>query len=159
MKKEKNMKKREEKEHLFNVIYCWKRQSIDKKIIYQLAICPFALPLNQKKKVGCIKYLPNFRKYISSSDQFYLTFCDISFPISFFVPLFTLYFFFIYTMTTEPTFLIHQATHMFLTDPIHFQVTQMNNSLFVWIGKSDGKLGDMSIAVPPLGTQVKKKRD
>jgi hypothetical protein len=60
------------------------------------------------------------------------------------------------TETIEPKFLIHQATHLFLTDPIFFQVTQMNNSVFVWIGKSDGKLGDMSLAVPPLGTQVKK---
>lgn len=57
-------------------------------------------------------------------------------------------------MTVEPNFLIHQATHLFLTEPIHFQVTQMNNSAFIWIGKSEGKLGDMSAAVPPFGSQV-----
>ncbi|KAI8643470.1 hypothetical protein BD408DRAFT_385665 [Parasitella parasitica] len=55
-------------------------------------------------------------------------------------------------MTTEPEFLVHQATHLFLTDPIHFQVIQMNNSAFIWVGKADGKLGDMSVAVPPFGS-------
>jgi hypothetical protein len=55
---------------------------------------------------------------------------------------------------TEPSFLIHQATHLFLTDPIHFQLTQMNKSVFIWIGKADGKLGDLSAAVPPFGSQV-----
>lgn len=59
------------------------------------------------------------------------------------------------TESIEPKFLIHQATHLFLTDPIFFQVTQMNNSVFVWVGKSDGRLGDLSLAVPPLGSQVK----
>ncbi|KAI8094754.1 hypothetical protein BDF21DRAFT_331764 [Thamnidium elegans] len=56
--------------------------------------------------------------------------------------------------TVEPKFLIHQATHMFLSDPIFFQVTQMNKSIFIWIGKPDGKLGDLSVAVPPFGTQT-----
>lgn len=60
------------------------------------------------------------------------------------------------TDTTEPKFLIHQASHLFLSDPIFFQVIQMNKSVLVWIGKSEGKLGDMSIAVPPLGSQVIK---
>lgn len=55
---------------------------------------------------------------------------------------------------TEPKFLIHQATHMFLTDPIHFQVVQMNKSAFIWVGKAEGKLGDMSVAVPPFGAHV-----
>ena len=45
MKKEKSMKKRDKKEHLFIMIYFWKQQSIDKKIIYQLAICPFVITL------------------------------------------------------------------------------------------------------------------
>ncbi|GAA5808196.1 hypothetical protein MFLAVUS_001581 [Mucor flavus] len=54
----------------------------------------------------------------------------------------------------EPKFLIHQATHMFLSDPIFFQVTQMNKSIFIWIGKPDGKMGDLSVAVPPFGTQT-----
>lgn len=56
---------------------------------------------------------------------------------------------------TEPKFLIHQATHLFLADPIHFQVTQMNKSAFIWIGKAEGKLGDMSVAVPPFGAHVR----
>lgn len=58
------------------------------------------------------------------------------------------------TDTAEPQFLIHQASHLFLSDPIFFQVIQMNKSVLVWIGKSEGKLGDMSIAVPPLGSQT-----
>ncbi|KAL9546609.1 hypothetical protein MBANPS3_006585 [Mucor bainieri] len=56
--------------------------------------------------------------------------------------------------TAEPTFLIHQATHMFLADAIHFQVVQMNKSAFIWVGKAEGKLGDMSVAVPPFGAQT-----
>lgn len=58
------------------------------------------------------------------------------------------------TDIVEPKFLVHQATHLFLTDPIFFQVTQMNQSLFVWIGKADGKMGDMSVAVPAFASQV-----
>lgn len=54
----------------------------------------------------------------------------------------------------EPKFLVHQATHLFLTDPIFFQITQMSKSVFVWIGKPDGKMGDMSVAVPAFATQV-----
>lgn len=54
----------------------------------------------------------------------------------------------------EPKFLVHQATHLFLTDPIFFQIIQMNNSILVWIGKPDGKMGDMSVAVPAFASQV-----
>ena len=66
MEKEKNIKQREKKEHLFVVIYCWKQQSIDKKIIYQLANCPFVIPLYQKKKKSqekkpCIEYFPTIK--------------------------------------------------------------------------------------------------
>ncbi|KAI8969165.1 hypothetical protein BDF20DRAFT_148092 [Mycotypha africana] len=57
------------------------------------------------------------------------------------------------SVTAEPTFLIHQATHQFVAEPIHFQVLQMNKSVFVWIGKDEAKLGDMSVAVPPFGNQ------
>lgn len=60
---------------------------------------------------------------------------------------------------TEPKFLIHQATHLFLTDPIHFQITQMNKSVLIWVGKSAGQLGDMSVAVPPFGSTVKHLKD
>ncbi|KAF1803397.1 hypothetical protein FB192DRAFT_1278880 [Mucor lusitanicus] len=58
------------------------------------------------------------------------------------------------SVAAEPTFLIHQATHMFLADAIHFQVVQMNKSAFIWVGKAEGKLGDMSVAVPPFGAQT-----
>lgn len=52
------------------------------------------------------------------------------------------------TSDAEPRFLIHQATHMYLTDPIHFQIVQMDNSYFVWVGKQDATLNDLSIAMP-----------
>ncbi|KAI9365248.1 hypothetical protein BD770DRAFT_313114 [Pilaira anomala] len=54
----------------------------------------------------------------------------------------------------EPKFLVHQATHLFLSDPIFFQVTQMNKSIFIWVGRPEGRMGDMSVAVPPFGTQT-----
>jgi hypothetical protein len=60
-------------------------------------------------------------------------------------------------MTVEPKFLIHQATHLFMTEPIHFQVTQMDKSAIIWIGNSEGRFGDMSAAVPPFGSQVRIK--
>ncbi|CAO3694164.1 unnamed protein product [Rhizopus stolonifer] len=41
---------------------------------------------------------------------------------------------------------------MFMTEPIHFQVTTMNNSAFIWVGHSNGKLGDLSMAVPPFSS-------
>ncbi|KAI7902079.1 uncharacterized protein BX663DRAFT_531466 [Cokeromyces recurvatus] len=54
----------------------------------------------------------------------------------------------------EPNFLIHQATHLFLQEPIHFQIIQMNKAVFIWIGKADGGLGDMSVAIPPFGSNI-----
>jgi hypothetical protein len=59
--------------------------------------------------------------------------------------------------SVEPEFMIHQATHLFMTEPIHFQVTVMNKSAFIWVGQSSGKLGDLSMAVPPLATHVTKR--
>ncbi|KAI8888049.1 hypothetical protein K501DRAFT_241144 [Backusella circina FSU 941] len=55
---------------------------------------------------------------------------------------------------TEPSFLIHQATHSFVSEEIYFQVIQMNKSMFIWIGKESARLGDMSVAVPPFGNQT-----
>ncbi|ORX44914.1 hypothetical protein DM01DRAFT_1328822 [Hesseltinella vesiculosa] len=49
---------------------------------------------------------------------------------------------------TDAKFLIHRQTHMFMTDAIHFQITQMTDSNLVWVGRSAGKLGQMSVAVP-----------
>ncbi|KAG0170261.1 hypothetical protein DFQ28_002214 [Apophysomyces sp. BC1034] len=50
-------------------------------------------------------------------------------------------------------FLVHQATHLFLTEPIHFQLVQMNKSMFVWVGKN-ARLNDLSVAMPSFGTQA-----
>ncbi|OBZ85502.1 hypothetical protein A0J61_06443 [Choanephora cucurbitarum] len=41
-----------------------------------------------------------------------------------------------------------------MTEPIFFQVVQMSSAVFVWIGKTEGKLGDFSVAVPPFGSQT-----
>ncbi|CEJ02621.1 hypothetical protein G6F70_003883 [Rhizopus microsporus] len=56
--------------------------------------------------------------------------------------------------TVEPEFKIYQETHMFMTEPIHFQVTVMRQSVFIWVGKEDGKLGDLSMAVPPFASHT-----
>ncbi|CAO3699576.1 unnamed protein product [Rhizopus microsporus] len=55
--------------------------------------------------------------------------------------------------TVEPEFKIYQETHMFMTEPIHFQVTVM--TIGVYLGwKRDGKLGDLSMAVPPFASHT-----
>ncbi|ORZ12681.1 hypothetical protein BCR42DRAFT_331224 [Absidia repens] len=53
----------------------------------------------------------------------------------------------------EPKFMIHQATHLFMTEPIYFQIVQMQGANVVWIGKQAGKMGDMAVAVPAFGSQ------
>ena len=57
---------------------------------------------------------------------------------------------------SEPRFLIHQDTHMYITEPIHFQLVEMNKSIFIWIGKQNANMKDLSIAMPPFGSQVYK---
>ncbi|KAL0074071.1 hypothetical protein F4703DRAFT_1370650 [Phycomyces blakesleeanus] len=58
------------------------------------------------------------------------------------------------TEEVEPRFLIHQATHLFVTEPVFFQLVQMNNSMLVWAGKKSGKLNDLSVAVPSFGNHT-----
>ncbi|KAI9260502.1 hypothetical protein BDA99DRAFT_439653 [Phascolomyces articulosus] len=53
----------------------------------------------------------------------------------------------------EPQFIIHQDTQMYITDPIYFQLVQMNKSMFVWIGKQQPNMKDLSIAMPSFGSQ------
>lgn len=55
---------------------------------------------------------------------------------------------------TDPRFLIHQTTQMYLGEPIHFQAVQMNKSVFVWVGKQQANMKDLSIAMPAFGSQV-----
>lgn len=55
---------------------------------------------------------------------------------------------------TDPRFLIHQTTQMYLGEPIHFQAVQMNKSVFVWAGKQQANMKDLSIAMPAFGSQV-----
>lgn len=54
----------------------------------------------------------------------------------------------------EPNFMIHQATHLFMTDPIYFQIVQMQGANMVWVGKQSGKMGDLAVSVPAFGSQV-----
>ena len=68
--------------------------------------------------------------------------------------LLSLSFLFVNMSIVEPKFLTSQATHLFMTEPVFFQVVQMSSAVFVWIGKTEGKLGDFSVAVPPFGSQV-----
>ncbi|CDH51920.1 hypothetical protein RO3G_04605 [Lichtheimia corymbifera JMRC:FSU:9682] len=55
---------------------------------------------------------------------------------------------------TDPRFLIHQTTQMYLGEPIHFQAVQMNKSVFVWAGKQQANMKDLSIAMPAFGSQT-----
>ncbi|KAL1927121.1 hypothetical protein VTP01DRAFT_5084 [Rhizomucor pusillus] len=55
---------------------------------------------------------------------------------------------------SEPQFLIHQTSHVYVSETIYFQAIQMNKSLFVWVGKQQAKLNDLSVAMPAFGTQV-----
>ncbi|KAI9470431.1 hypothetical protein BDB00DRAFT_985357 [Zychaea mexicana] len=53
----------------------------------------------------------------------------------------------------EPHFLIHQETQTYVSEPIHFQLVQMNKSMFVWVGKQQASMKDLSIAMPPIASQ------
>ncbi|KAG2217198.1 hypothetical protein INT45_005407 [Circinella minor] len=53
----------------------------------------------------------------------------------------------------EPQFIIHQDTQMYITEAIHFQLVQMNKSMFIWVGKQQSNMKDLSIAMPPTGSQ------
>ncbi|KAI8085035.1 uncharacterized protein BX664DRAFT_284012 [Halteromyces radiatus] len=54
----------------------------------------------------------------------------------------------------ESQFMIHQATHMFMTEPIYFQIIQMQGAWLVWVGKQAGKMGDLAVSVPAFGSQA-----
>ncbi|KAI9305883.1 hypothetical protein BJ944DRAFT_160922 [Cunninghamella echinulata] len=54
---------------------------------------------------------------------------------------------------SEPQFLIHQETYDFMTEPIYFQIIQMEKSYFIWVGKSSGKMGNLTMSVPTFGSQ------
>ncbi|KAI8059297.1 hypothetical protein BC940DRAFT_313963, partial [Gongronella butleri] len=50
----------------------------------------------------------------------------------------------------EPQFLVHRATHMYMSEPVYFQITQMNKSQLIWVGQSAGKMGQLAVAMPAL---------
>ncbi|KAI9249034.1 hypothetical protein BY458DRAFT_525878 [Sporodiniella umbellata] len=52
----------------------------------------------------------------------------------------------------ESQFSVHQETHLYLTEPVYFQITTLKDSAFIWVGHGDGKLGDLSMAVPPFAS-------
>lgn len=62
------------------------------------------------------------------------------------------------TDPVEPRFLIHQATYDYLSEPLYFQLTQMNASCWVWVGKKDARLNDVSVGMPIPGQVTKKKK-
>ncbi|ORY94744.1 hypothetical protein BCR43DRAFT_331704 [Syncephalastrum racemosum] len=51
----------------------------------------------------------------------------------------------------EPRFLVHQATYDYLSEPLYFQLTQMNASCWVWVGKKNARLNDVSVGMPIPG--------
>lgn len=50
----------------------------------------------------------------------------------------------------EPAFKIHQNTELFSQKPIHFQVTEMNKSIMIWVGRPQDGLGDLSVSMPAV---------
>ncbi|KAI9322417.1 hypothetical protein BX666DRAFT_611919 [Dichotomocladium elegans] len=54
----------------------------------------------------------------------------------------------------DPKFLIHQTSHMYITEPIFFQAVQLDKSVFIWAGKQEANLKNLSIAMPSLINQI-----
>lgn len=50
----------------------------------------------------------------------------------------------------EPELKIHQFTELYSQKPIHFQITEMNKSFMIWVGRPQDGLGDLSIAMPAI---------
>jgi len=50
----------------------------------------------------------------------------------------------------EPQLKIHQFTELYSQKPIHFQITEMNKSFMIWVGRPQDGLADLSIAMPAM---------
>ncbi|KAH8553027.1 hypothetical protein BGW37DRAFT_423416 [Umbelopsis sp. PMI_123] len=50
----------------------------------------------------------------------------------------------------EPQFKIHQYTELYSQKPIHFQITEMNKSIMIWVGRPQDGLSDLSVAMPSI---------
>ncbi|CAG8721747.1 4109_t:CDS:2 [Funneliformis caledonium] len=50
-----------------------------------------------------------------------------------------------------PQFQIHTYSHLFQSQQIHFQLTILKDSVFIWVGTEGNEiLGDLAIIMPPL---------
>ncbi len=50
---------------------------------------------------------------------------------------------------TIPRFQVHNYTHLFLSQKIHFQLTILQDSVFIWVGAEGNEiLGNLAIAMP-----------
>ncbi|RGB37877.1 hypothetical protein C1646_756407 [Rhizophagus diaphanus] len=50
---------------------------------------------------------------------------------------------------TTPRFQVHTFSHLFLSQQIHFQLTILQDSVFIWIGSEGNEiLGNLAIAMP-----------
>lgn len=50
---------------------------------------------------------------------------------------------------TTPRFQVHTYSHLFLSQQIHFQLTILQDSVFIWIGSEGNEmLGNLAIAMP-----------
>ncbi|CAG8448766.1 2421_t:CDS:2, partial [Acaulospora colombiana] len=51
---------------------------------------------------------------------------------------------------STPAFKVYTCTHLFLNQPIHFQITTFEESAFVWVGAEGNEvLGNLAVAMPP----------
>ncbi|GBB93473.1 hypothetical protein RclHR1_02180015 [Rhizophagus clarus] len=52
---------------------------------------------------------------------------------------------------TTPRFQVHTYSHLFLSQQIYFQLTILQDSVFIWIGSEGNEiLGNLAIAMPSL---------
>ncbi|CAG8673386.1 2237_t:CDS:1, partial [Cetraspora pellucida] len=50
---------------------------------------------------------------------------------------------------STPRFKVYSSTHLFLSQPLHFQVTSFEESAFIWVGVDGNEvLGNLAVAMP-----------
>uniref|UniRef100_A0A1D1Y1Z8 Proteasome assembly chaperone 4 n=1 Tax=Anthurium amnicola TaxID=1678845 RepID=A0A1D1Y1Z8_9ARAE len=53
------------------------------------------------------------------------------------------------TEAATPRFEVHTYSHLFLSQQIHFQLTILQDSVFIWVGSEGNEiLGNLAIAMP-----------
>lgn len=49
-----------------------------------------------------------------------------------------------------PLFKVYNSTHSFLNQKVHFQITTLEDSAFIWVGVDENEvLGNLAVAMPP----------